>query len=59
MGSSFQTLGVVTEKAQLPRLSLVLGTISCEMDYLSCIGIREMKSVICNELKIHVASYII
>ena len=38
MGSSFQTLGAATEEARLPKLSLVLGTISCcEMDDLSCI----------------------
>ena len=36
MGSSFQTLGAATEKARLPKLSLVLGTISCcEMDDLN------------------------
>ena len=28
MGSSFQTLGTTTEKAHLPSLSLVLGTVS-------------------------------
>ena len=40
MGSSPQTLGAVTEKAHLCKLSLVLGTISCcEMDDLSCLGI--------------------
>ena len=31
MGSSFQILGAVTEKARLPKLSFVLGTISCEI----------------------------
>ena len=41
MRSSFQTLGAVTEKACLLKFSLVLGTISCEMDYLSCLGIFE------------------
>ena len=39
MGSSFQTLGAATEKASLPKLSFVLGTISCEIDGLSCLGI--------------------
>ena len=33
--SSFQTLGAATEKARLPKFSLVLGTINCEMDDLS------------------------
>ena len=37
MGSSFQTLGAVTEKARLPKLSFVLGTMSCEIDDLSCL----------------------
>ena len=41
IGSSFQTLGAATEKAYLPKLSLVLGTISCEIDDLSCLGIFE------------------
>ena len=41
MGSSFQTLGATTEKARLPKLSFVLGTISCEIDDLSCLGIYE------------------
>ena len=41
MGSSFQTLGAAKEKARLPNLSFVLGTISCEIDYLSCLGIFE------------------
>ena len=41
-GSSFQTLGAATEKSRLPKLSLVLGTISCcEMDDLSCRGVFE------------------
>ena len=31
-GSAFQTLGAATEKARLPKLSFVLGTISCESD---------------------------
>ena len=42
MGSSFQTLGAATEKALSPKLSFVLGTISCcEIDDLSCLGIFE------------------
>ena len=41
MGSSFQTLGAATEKARLPKLSFVLGTISHEIDELSCLGIFE------------------
>ena len=42
MGSSFQTLGAATEKARLPKLSFVLGTISCfEIDDQSCLGISE------------------
>ena len=42
IGSSFQTLGAATEKARLPKLSFVLGTISyCEVDDLSCLGIFE------------------
>ena len=40
-GSSFQALGAATEKARLPKLSFVLGTISCEIDDLSCLGIFE------------------
>ena len=39
--SSFQTLGAASEKACLPKLSFVLGTISCEIDNLSCLGIFE------------------
>ena len=40
IGSSFQTLGAATEKARLPKLSFVLGTISCcEIDDRSCLGI--------------------
>ena len=41
MGSSFQTLGTTTEEACLPKLSLVLGTMSCEMDDLSYLDIFE------------------
>ena len=42
MGSSFETLGSVTEKACLPKLSFVSGTIRCcEIDDLSCVGIYE------------------
>ena len=41
IGSSFQTLGTAIEKARLPKLSFVLGTISCEIDALSCLGIFE------------------
>ena len=41
MGSSFQTLGAATEKARLLKLSSFLGTISCETDDLSCLGIFE------------------
>ena len=42
MGISFHTLGTVTEKARLPKLRFVLGTISCcEIDDLSCLGIFE------------------
>ena len=42
MGSSLQTLGAVTEKARLPKLSFVLGTIGCcKIDDLSCLGISE------------------
>ena len=42
--SSFQTLGEATEKARLPKLSLVLGTLNCyEMDDLSCIWIFERR----------------
>ena len=38
MGSSFQTLGAATEKARLPELSFVLGTIRCcEIDDLNCL----------------------
>ena len=42
IGSSFQTLGAATEKARLPKLSFVLGTISCEIDDISCLGILEI-----------------
>ena len=42
IGSSFQTLGTATEKARLPKLNFVLGTISCcEIYDLSCLGIFE------------------
>ena len=42
MGSSFQTLGALIENARLPKLSFVLGTISCcDTDDLSCLGIFE------------------
>ena len=41
MGSSFQILGAATEKARLPKLSFLLGTIRCEIDDLSCLGIFE------------------
>ena len=41
IGSSFQTLGAVTEKARLPKLSFVLGTVNCEIDGISCLGIFE------------------
>ena len=42
MGSSFQTVGAATEKAHLPKLSFVVGTISCcEIDDLGCLGIFE------------------
>ena len=42
MGSSFQILGAATEKARLPKLSFVLGTISCcEIVDLSCPWIFE------------------
>ena len=35
-------VGSATEKARLPKLSFVLGTISCcEIDDLSCLGIFE------------------
>ena len=42
IGSSFQTLGAATEKACLPKLSFVLGTISCEIYDFSCPGIFEI-----------------
>ena len=42
VGSSFQTMGAATEKARLPRFSLVLGIESCcEVDDLSCLGMLE------------------
>ena len=42
MGRSFQTLGATTEKVCLPKLSFVLGTISCcEIDDLGCLRIFE------------------
>ena len=41
IGSSLQTLGAATEKARLPKLSFVLGTISCEIDDLSYLVIFE------------------
>ena len=44
MGSSLQTLGAATEKARLPKLSYVLGKISCcEIDDMSCLGIFERR----------------
>ena len=40
--SSFQMMGAATEKARLPRFSLVLGIESCcEVDDLSCLGMLE------------------
>ena len=42
VGSSFQLIGAATEKARLPRFSLVLGIKSCcEVDDLSCLGMLE------------------
>ena len=41
IGSSFQTLDATTDKACLPKLSFVLGTISCEIYDMSCLGIFE------------------
>ena len=42
VGSSFQMMGAATEKARLPRFSLVLGIESCcEVDELSCLGTLE------------------
>ena len=42
VGSSFQMMGAATEKARLPRFSLVLGIESCcEVDDLSCLGTLE------------------
>ena len=41
MGCSFQTIGAATEKACLPKFSLVLGTGSCEIHDLSCLWIFE------------------
>ena len=43
MGNSFQALDAATEKARLPKLSFVLGTMGCcEIDDLSCLGIFEI-----------------
>ena len=54
VGSSFQMMGAATEKARLPRFSLVLGIESCcEVDDLSCLGTCKIrwlmycKSTIC------------
>ena len=42
VGSSFQMMGAATEKARLPRFSLVVGIESCcEVDDLSCLGTLE------------------
>ena len=42
VGSPFQMMGAETEKARLPRFSLVLGIESfCEVDDLSCLGMLE------------------
>ena len=38
IGSSFRTLGAATEKARLPKLSFVLGTISCYIQETSQVG---------------------
>ena len=47
VGSSFQTMGAATEKARLPRFSLVLGIESCcEVDDLSCLGMLEIYSMV-------------
>ena len=41
VGSSFQMMGAATEKARLPRFSLVLGIESCcEVDDLSCLVMK-------------------
>ena len=46
VGSSFQMMGAATEKARLPRFSLVLGIESCcEVDDLSCLGTLEVPLV--------------
>ena len=43
IGSSFQTLGAATVKARLPKLSFVLGTISCcEIDDRSSLVPRDI-----------------
>ena len=42
VGSSFQMMAAATEKARLPRFSLVLGIEGCcEVDDLSCLGMLE------------------
>ena len=42
VGSSFQRMGAATEKARLPRFSLIMGIESCfEVDVLSCLGMLE------------------
>ena len=42
VGSSYQMLGAATEKARLPRFSLVLGIERCcEVDDLSFLGMLE------------------
>ena len=47
VGSSFRIMGAATEKARLPRFSLVLGIESCcEVDDLSCLGMLDK----CNSL---------
>ena len=49
VGSSFQIIGAATEKARLPRFSLVLGIESCcEVDDLNCLGTLEKVQETCN-----------
>ena len=49
VGSSFQMMGAATEKARLPRFSLVMGIESCcEVDALSCLGMLEKCSIFNN-----------
>ncbi len=45
-------MGAATEKARLPRFSVVLGLESCcEVDDLSCLGVLEKCRILTNQIR--------